>query len=130
MGVARDCDPARLTSLLRTLLQSCDSAPLCPSSIQTLVGVVSALGPLLTMPLASRIMRLPLQTLTPVLPACEALPLVQLLGACVHSGSDQLTPPRSATVQLLTQLINTHPAQQVCIGEGGGLNSDIKLLLY
>ena len=77
--------------------------------------MVLALGPLLTTPLSSHIVGLPLRTLTPATAASEALLLVQLLVACVRSASPQLSPPHAATVQLLSQLANTHPAQQVCV---------------
>ncbi len=113
VGVARDYDAVSMGPVLRALLQRCDSTPPCPSSLRTLVGVVSIIGPLLTTPLSSRIVGLPLGTLTPYLPWREVVPLVQLLVACVRSERRQLCPPHAAAVQLLTQLANYHQAQQV-----------------
>ena len=100
--------------VVRALLQCHDSSLPCPSSLRTLVGVVSTLGPLLTSPLSSCIVGVPLGSLSPSLLSPEALLLLELLVACVRSGSPQLCPAQpGAVVQLLTQLANAHPAQQV-----------------
>ena len=101
--------------IVRALLQCRDSALPYLSSLRTLVSVVSALGPLLTSPISSGIVRVPVASLSPSLPSPEALLLLELLVACVRSGSPQLCPAQpGAVVQLLTQLANAHPAQQVC----------------
>lgn len=113
VGVARDGNSSSMGPLLRSLLWSCSHAPFKTSSLETLCAVIGCIGPLVAPPLAASVLQVPMAGLAPHVPTREALPMLQLLMACVTSGNAQLCPPTSAAMQLLTDLVQHHVSREV-----------------
>ena len=90
------------------------------SSLEALSAVIESVGPLVTPPLASSILHLPMTGLTPSAPAQQAMLMLQLLMACVRSGNSRLCPPTSAAIQLLREVASHHASREVRRGGGGG----------
>lgn len=115
VGMSRDYDTPFMTPVLRSLLNSSNHTHLRHSSLKALSTLVSFIGPLVPPPLASSILQLCLEGLTPCPPCEETLVLLRLLMACVFSGNTHLAPPTNAAIQLLTDLVNQHTSREVCI---------------
>lgn len=113
VAVARDCNPSSLGPWLRALFWSSGRAPFRVSSLEALGAVIDSVGPMVTPPLSSSVLQVPMTGLTPFAPAQEALLMLQLLMACVTSGNAKLCLPTSATMQLLSEVASHHPSREV-----------------
>ena len=85
------------------------------SGLKSLCSVVKTSGPVLPRSVAVAISHLPLDCLSPSLPAKDTLQLLELLLACVTSGNSALALPLSTAIQIFTENSLSSTDQQVSL---------------